>query len=128
MPLLEWEPPAHGSDIKLKELLKNQNPVNLRKIMSVREIVRILKMTRNWPRKNFKSLLPKYVKNNDDLLPRWRVVYKKTIARKIDSEALEISNPARLGAKIFQISRFRNSDPLEIYVKSCECSYSGRIT
>merc|ERR1719434_302983 len=47
VPLLEWEPPAHGSDIKLKELLKNQNPVNLRKIMTVREIVRILKMTRH---------------------------------------------------------------------------------
>ena len=62
MPLLEWEPPAHGSDIKLKELLKNQNPVNLRKIMTVREIVRILKMTRNWPRETSRSFLPQYDK------------------------------------------------------------------
>lgn len=47
VPLLEWESPSNGLDIKLKDLLKGQHPIYFTKMMKVRDIVRILKMTRH---------------------------------------------------------------------------------
>ena len=47
VPLLEWESPSHGGDIRLRQLLKNQHPIYFCRTMRVRDIVRILKMTRH---------------------------------------------------------------------------------